>query len=403
MLSRGLEHRCLVMLDIEHFKLFNKWYGRSTGDRLIEAVAAALTDTPDTVVCYFGQDDFCLLMPQDEDAIQALYERLHLIVAEKSVVFGFLPAMGVCPAGPGDDILDVFDKATLAMQTVKGNYRSRIRFFSPSMMQNTEDEYRLLLDFQEGLEKNELYFELQPQCDISTRQVVGAEALARWHSTEGRLIPPVQFIPTLEKYGLITDLDLCIWEKVCRWLRSWIDAGHQPVPISVNVSKIDIALIDIPAHFENLITKYRLPVNALKIEITESSYADSTDEIQKAVQRLRALGFTVLMDDFGSGYSSLNMLCSLNFDVIKIDARFLRFDSADSKRGLQILEAVISMTRDMNLPIIVEGVETAEQAEFLSGLGCRYVQGFLLYCPMPVEKFEELFAVENKIDYSGFA
>ncbi len=391
LLDRGLADRCLTMLDIEHFKLYNKWYGRDAGDRMIGEIGAELLNTPDTVVCYLGQDDFCFLMPLNEEKIDQLYQRIHRIVASRGVVFGFLPALGICPTEPGDNILDAFDKATLAMQTVKGNYRSRIRFFSPDMLQETEDEYRLLLNFQAGLEKGEFFFELQPQCELSSHQVVGAEALARWHSTEGTLIPPLRFIPTLEKYGLITDLDQYIWEQVCRWLRGWLDAGHQFIPISVNVSKIDIISIDVPAYFERLITRYRLPVSAIKIEITESAYADSTDEIQKAVQRLRALGFAVLMDDFGSGSSSLNMLCSLNFDTIKIDARFLCFSDADSKKGLQILESVITMTKDLNLPIIVEGVETPEQAEFLSHLGCCYIQGFLFYCPMSVEKFEELF------------
>ena len=214
------------------------------------------------------------------------------------------------------------------------------------------------------------------------------------------MVSPGIFVPVLEQYGFVTDLDQFVWEEVCAWQRRWIDAGHTPLPVSVNVSQIDIFTIDVPAYFNLLIWKYKLPVDVIKIEITESAYVGD-GAVVDTVKRLREKGFIVLMDDFGSGYSSLNMLRSLNVDIIKLDAQFLRMNSDDQK-GIHILESIVGMAKSMETPIIVEGVETKEETEFIKELGCHYVQGYFFYRPMPVTDFETLIGDENNIDISGF-
>ena len=216
------------------------------------------------------------------------------------------------------------------------------------------------------------------------------------------MIPPARFVPILEKYGMVTNLDKYIWEGVCAWLRKWIDAGNTPVPISVNVSQIDIFSIDVPEYFNGLLEKYRLPARLIKIEITESAYVEDTAVVRETVRRLRNLGFLVLMDDFGSGYSSLNMLRSLNVDVIKLDAQFLHISENESRKGISILESIINMAKTMTIPVIVEGVETPEQINFLADLGCRYMQGYYFYRPMPVEEFENLIRDPKNVDLNGF-
>ncbi len=192
-----------------------------------------------------------------------------------------------------------------------------------------------------------------------------------------------------------------IWEEVCRWQRSRIDGGHTPLPVSVNVSAADISHLDLPAVFEDLIKKYALERQLIKIEITESSYTSNTALVKDTVRSLREKGFTVLMDDFGSGYSSLNMLNNLNIDVIKLDAQFLDLDESNEKRGIRILESVTNMTKTLGVPIIAEGVETEKQREFLLDLGCRYMQGYYFYKPMPTEAYEALIADPERIDTSG--
>ncbi len=211
------------------------------------------------------------------------------------------------------------------------------------------------------------------------------------------------FIPVLEKRGLISDLDMYIWEKVCAWQRRWIDGGHTPLPISVNVSVSDILHTDLPGVFENLVGKYGLERELIKIEITESSYISNTVLVRNTVRSLREKGFTVLMDDFGSGYSTLNMLKNLSVDIIKLDAQFLNIDEGNEEKSIRILESVANMAQMIGTPIIVEGVETKEQRDFLRDLGCRYIQGYYYYRPMPTEDYERLIGNCEMIDTSGIS
>ena len=400
--------RCLVVIDIENFKLFNDWYGRGAGDILLANIGGLLREAEHqdgALAGYFGQDDFCLLIPFSKERIDKLYLDLKTLTKEAGNVnsVGFLPAIGLALCDGSTQILDLFDRAALAVRKIKGDFHKRIRIYRPFMIEQTEEEYRILSDFQNGLRQHEVYFCLQPQCRVSTGRVVGAESLARWRKADGTRIPPDKFVPVLEKYGFVTDLDQFIWEEVCRWLRKWMDSGHTPLPISVNVSQVDIFTIDVPQFFDNLTKKYNLPKSALKIEITESAYVSDTTAVKEAVQKLREMGFIVLMDDFGSGYSSLNMLRKLNVDIIKLDAQFLRLNDIDSEKGIHILETIINMTQTMALPVIVEGVENEQQVSFLADLGCRYIQGYHFYRPMEVADFEKLISDESRIDTGGFS
>jgi len=313
---------------------------------------------------------------------------------------GFLPAFGICMADGEASVEELFDRAAQAAQHAKEDYHHRIRIFEEAMYKKTEQDYQILSDFQKALKDHELFIQLQPQCELEGGKVVGAESLVRWKKEDGSMVPPGVFVPVLEQYGFVSDLDQFVWEEVCAWQRAWIDGGHTPLPISVNVSQIDIFTIDVPAFFDLLVWKYKLPVETIKIEITESAYVGD-GAVADTVKRLREKGFIVLMDDFGSGYSSLNMLRSLNVDIIKLDAKFLRMNS-DDRKGVQILESIVNMAKSLEAPIIVEGVETEKETEFIKELGCRYVQGYHFYKPMPVPDFEKLIGDEKNIDTSGF-
>ncbi|NLL78759.1 MAG: EAL domain-containing protein [Clostridiales bacterium] len=395
----------LVAIDIEHFRLFNKLYGREEGDNLLIYVADCvrqLAEEHDGAARYLGGDNFCVLIPDREELLEQLKSNISKGVKRLSNTVGFLPALGVFGiTDPAMPAMQMYDRATIALSHVLGNYMQRICRYDSSMVDKLEEEILLLSEIQIALEKDEFTFFVQPQCDIFTGKIVGAESLVRWkHPTKG-MVPPGLFIPVLEKNGFIADLDRYVWKKVCEWLRDWMDRGYQPVPISINVSRIDIFSMDVPAYLQELIETYGLEPNHIKVELTESAYAENNDKIIHTVKRLQESGFLVMMDDFGSGYSSLNMLKSVAVDVLKIDMRFLDINEKEEEKGIGILESVVNMSRQMGLPIIVEGVETKKQEDFLVGMGCRYTQGYYYYKPLPIAEFEKLLSDETMLDLNG--
>ena len=264
-----------------------------------------------------------------------------------------------------------------------------------------EEEVRLLSEIQEGLLNKEFIFYLQPQCDINQGKIVGAESLVRWKRGNKAIVSPGIFVPVMERNGFISDLDRYVWDAVCEWIKGQLVAGFEPVPISINVSRNDIFSMDVAKYLQFLLAKYDISAHYLKVEITESAYSESNEKIIATVKELRDAGFLVMMDDFGSGYSSLNMLKSVPVDVLKMDMRFLEIKETDASKGIGILESVVNMARQMQIPIVVEGVETLQQENILRKMGCRYTQGYYYYRPMPVEEFEELIHDEANVDHQG--
>ena len=396
---------CVVDVDVEHYKLFSEWYGMASAQYLLKQMAELLQKTADEtggMAGYLGQDQFCLVIPYDMEKIEALYDEMRALISSVSAIDGFAPIFGVAPLdGSSSQIMEYYNHAALTAEEIKEKPGKRIGLYDAALHQKNSMEYRLLYEFQSAIGKGEITFWLQPQYRVSTRKVVGAEALARWTRADGSRVSPVLFVPILEKYNLVTQLDVYIWESICRWLRSWIDRGRTPVPVSVNISQLDIFALDVPDCFEGLLKKYDLSPKYLKLELTESAYVDDTGTVRDAVGRLRRMGFMVLMDDFGSGYSSLNMLRNIEVDVIKLDAQFLRIKSGEEQKGINILESIVNMTRNLATPIIVEGVETLDQVRFLSDMGCRYMQGFYFSAAMPVAEFEDLISEKSAIDTEG--
>ena len=288
-----------------------------------------------------------------------------------------------------------------AQKHVIGNFDNRICYYEDKMTEEIEKELDILNESRIALERRQFYLAVQPKCRITTGKIVGAEALVRWKHPERGMIFPGQFIPVLEKNGFISDLDLYVWEEACRYIRKWMDEGVKPVPISINVSRIDMLSMDVVKELNALTEKYKIDKKYLKVEITESAYVDNANKILDILRDLEEAGFTLLMDDFGSGYSSLNMLKEAIVDILKIDMKFLDMKEEDAQKGLTILKSIIKMSNEMNLPIIVEGVETKEQADFLAKMKVRYAQGYLFYKPMHIDDFEELIKDEEKVDYRG--
>ena len=255
-------------------------------------------------------------------------------------------------------------------------------------------------DINQAFDNNEFCFYLQPKCNAETGAIVGAEALVRWNHPEYGLVSPGEFIPLLERESMVTRFDLFIWRSVCEMLSRWDGEGRNLVPVSVNVSMTDIESIDVARVLGDLLDRFSIDARLLQVEITESAIAHNMDVVEETIRDLHARGIAVLMDDFGSAYSSLNMLKDINVDAIKLDMKFVDLNADNAAKGLKIIEAVIDMAYQLRLSIIAEGAQTAEQVSKLRELGCMYIQGYYFYRPLTVEKMEDL--LEHRPDDQHF-
>lgn len=388
------EEIAFIQFDVERFKLINENYGVETGDELL----AFLTQTLGIICneeqpyCRLTADVFMIVTTFDSD--QHLLDFIHRLESLLSGFKGMEYRLIFGVAIAEDRSLHTRrhgDNATIARQSVKGSALNNIGFFNGRMRSELQKKQLIEENMQAALLDNQFVMFLQPKYSISTNRIIGAEALARWIHPEKGMISPAEFIPVFEENGFILKLDQIIWDSACRKLRDWIDRGIQPVPVSVNISREYIHTFDVVGYLLELVKKYDIPIKLLELEITETTDAQGVSDI---VQKMKDAGFTMLMDDFGSGYSSLNMLKTTQFDVLKIDRGFLS-KFMESGRGRKIISHTISMSRDIGLDIIAEGVETKEQAQFLSDCGCDSAQGFYYSKPVSQEEFDRLLLSAN--------
>ena len=394
----------LMVIDIDHFRYYNEWYGRKNGDFLLGAIGSQLQhyeDTADALVGYLGNDDFCLFIPRQADLIDDIMQSLAKTIESQGKLTGFFPTAGVTKATPGDTGITLYDKALTALQQAKLDGHSRVSRYDSAVMTSQRREMEILGRFQQAVENDQFTFYLQPQCNMETGAVVGAEALCRWIDPRKDVIGPSEFIPILEKTGFITDLDRIIWEKVCAWIGKRLQENRTVVPISVNVSEVDVQAMDVAEHMEALAAKHGVDPHFLKVEITESANAKEPGRINKLISDLHMKGFSVLMDDFGSGYSSLNMLDGCDVDIVKLDSEFMNTQKGGRDRQSKIVDSIVNMTKRLGIPIVVEGIEDQRQVTFLSDLGCRYAQGFYFFRPMTIEDFEQLLDTDPRISAEG--
>ena len=384
---------CIATVDMGHMRLFNEWHGQAEGDRVLADVGTVLKDIENAglgVAGYWGQDDFCILAPFEHDAIHRIYARVREAVAKHDDGVGFWPSMGVYPINPHEEItIDAQAKAMFANRRAKKDFKDRIAVFSPEDYKHEVAFHHTLTEFQYALSNERITYYLQPQVDMETGEIIGAEALTRWIDKDGSLIPPATFIPALEESGFVVTLDKYIWQGVASWLRTRLDQGLPVVPISLNVSRVDILACDVAEHMGALATQYNLPPELMRIEITETAYTGESEAVDRLTAELHNRGFSTYMDDFGTGQSTLAMLKSVNVDVIKLDRTFVPAGKAD-ERSTQIVSSMLGMAQSLKLPVVIEGVETEGQAQLLRQMGARFAQGFLYYRPMPAAEFEAL-------------
>jgi len=381
----------IISFGIERFKLINETYGLSKGDELLCFIADQLkTEKRPVLSARFNADHFFLLA-EHRDFYKPEYFTVHI-----DKVNNFLTDMNVninCGIYTIDNIdtpVSVMcDRAQLAAEKNKGIYDTPYSMYDDSIRRRLHDEQFIIGNMKTALESNQFQVYYQPKYDLNNELVAGAEALVRWIHPERGIISPGAFIPLFEKNGFITQLDRYVWETACRDIRSWMDKGYSKISVSVNVSRADIYNPHLTDILLELIAKYEIPIRYLHLEITESAYTDNPDQIIVAVNKLRNLGFIIEMDDFGSGYSSLNMLAEMPVDVLKLDMHFIQSETSRTS-GKGILSFVISLAKWLNLAVVAEGVETAEQISTLRSMECNYVQGFYFAKPMKQSDFDTL-------------
>lgn len=393
--SHPEERFVLAYGDIDRFKVFNDHFGTDAGDRLLadvgKMIAASLPRH--AVACRLRADHFVCCLPRDECDPDRMLALLDAWFARYPVDFAFFVRLGVYDID--DSSLDVSlmtDRALLALRASKtGPQSSKFVRFDESLRDSVIREQELAGQMSAALKAGQFELYFQPQYRFTAGELVGAEVLARWNHPEKGLISPAEFIPVFERTGLVSELDYYIWAEACRCLRAWLDEagpdGKDRVPrLSVNLSRADIYRPDLCDYLVSLVEQNDVPFDLLHLEITEGFYLEDPEQLMSTVRGLQEAGFTVEMDDFGSGYSSLNALKDVPVDVLKLDLRFL--DARNDTRGGVILASVVRMARWLDLPVIAEGVEAESQALFLSSIGCDTMQGFWFSRPVDRVTYE---------------
>lgn len=385
----------LICSNIKDFKFINEIFGMEKGNQVLLKQAKLMASNPSdkTICARLMNDRFALCMPREEFDEKRVADSIEELQREFTGNFFHLHTyMGVYEIRDRDEAVRVMvDKANIAADTIKNDFDCCVAYYDGHLLEISIEQRRLLGEFEPALQKDEFAMYLQPQvnCDGVAK---GAEALVRWVHPSRGILTPYAFIDILENAGLIYKLDLYIWEKAAQKLAEWKEKGYGSYHISVNISTKDFYIIDIYETFTGLISKYDIPASKLHLEITETTLMTDFEKNMNIIHKLQDAGFRVEIDDFGSGYSSLNMLKDISADVLKIDMGFLR-ESENEVKGQDILESIITLASKIGMDVITEGVETKKQLDMLTMMGCHEFQGYYFSKPVPVSEFEEKYLV----------
>ena len=384
----------IIAVDIERFKIVNDAFGTAAGNQLLSDLSVCLLDIRVDEKSLFARiraDLFAVLVPREEGVYGRLEHSLNCFLKNYPLPMRLTVKIGVYQIEERDIPVErMCDRAFIAAGSIKGMYAEKIVFYNNAMREKMLFEQKILDTMVEALEQGQFQIHLQPKVRVNTEEVAGAEALVRWEHPELGLLSPADFLPVFERNGFIYSLDLYVWHKVCSAMQRWRQMGGADIPVAVNVSRMDIYHGDLPSLFTELVKDYGLEPKNLHLEITESAYISDSRQLLLVVEQLRKTGFVVEMDDFGSGYSSLNMLSELPVDVLKLDLKFLR-TGTDAGRRHRIMQAVIDLAHTLHLLVIAEGVETKEESLLLEEMGCQYAQGYYYGRPVPENEFEKRF------------
>lgn len=389
------EEWLLLSSNIKDFKLINDLFGLEKGNEVLKMEADLLKEQCGKGIVYgrTGGDKFAVCIPKARFSEQKFMHAIQTMGhAFNNDLYHFHIYVGVYEiTDRNEDISVMCDKANLAIKTLNENYDKSIAYYSDTILNNTIEEKQLVGDFDKALAEKQFCMYLQPQT-TSEGKVLGAEALVRWQHPKRGLIFPGDFIEVFERTGLIYRLDKFVWELAVQKLAEWQKNGRNDLYISVNISTKDFYYMDVYKTITNLVEKYEIIPSTLKLEITETAIMTGTDGELERIEKFRKYGFQVEIDDFGSGYSSFNTLKDMDVDVLKIDMGFLRTTKPERfEKSMSIINTIISLTRTLGLSVVTEGVETKEQVDKLTQMGCGVYQGYYFSKPIPVSQFEETY------------
>ena len=383
----------IVCMDISCFKIINDLFHADTGNLILRTAADYFKEklNPRTSLsCRADADHFVLCVPSEELEIEQIIKELDMRIQALRISHNILFFAGIYPVDNVNLPIDqMCDRASMALRRIKGSYLTRYAYYDSKMRDQMIEELLITGNLEIALMEHQFTIFLQPIFDPHKNTVVSAEALVRWFHPVHGMVSPGKFIPVCERNGFIVRLDRFVWEEACRLQRKRLDAGKQVVPISVNLSRLNFYSLDLSEFLSMLLSKYELEPWMLKLEITESAYTDNQLQLLDMIQTFKNLGFSVLMDDFGSGYSSLNMLKDMPLDTLKVDMAFIR-ELEKSKRVAIILKFIVELAEELGMAVVVEGVETQAQADYVASLGDVAIQGYFFSRPLPIPDYEKL-------------
>jgi len=385
----------IMFLDIDNFKRVNDIYGHSMGDKVLTLVSDIIKlNVKESYISRIGGDEFVVIInghvshDKVEKMARELIKQIEDIDFRRDILSLISLSVGIVLDQNVNQSLDeVLSKCDSAMYQAKSDGKNRYVIYK-TMEKEIESNKNIELEMEEALERGDFKVYLQPKMNMISMRLVGAEALARWDHPIDGIRSPLQFIPVFEKNGFIAKLDIYIYEEVCKIKKEMKDFSFGNIPISVNMSRVHLYHKNFPDVLEDIARKYDVSPEELEIEITESVFLRDKIELLETVSNLKEKGFIVSIDDFGSGYSALNLLKDIPVDIIKIDKEFLKL-SSDNIKGKKVIKNVINMCRDLKLEVVSEGIETMEQVDFVTSAGCEIAQGFYYSKPLPVDKFYE--------------
>ena len=386
----------IVRMDIERFRIISEMFGIDEGDKLLKFIAVKiqeyLDEEDEVAYCRIASDVFAMCIPVHSYSVDTMIQKLQKAVTEYPKNYEVVLSFGRYYVTKEDreqkvPVSNLVDRAAAAQITIKGNYLQHVAVYDESIRKKEADEAMILSEMNHALENGEFQVYLQPKVNMQTGKIIGSEALVRWQHPGKGLISPAAFVPVFEKNGFIIEIDKYMIRNTCAIIRRWIDSGIPVYPVSVNLSRLNLYNKRIIQDISEYVEEYQIPREYISFEITESAFSGDNSYIKILAEKLQKEHFKVLMDDFGSGYSSLNTLKEIPVDVLKIDLKFLPAGENDEKANL-IIKHVVEMAVDLDLMIIVEGVEREEQVEFLTKIGCKIAQGFYYYRPISVLEYE---------------
>lgn len=396
------EEFLMIASDIAQFKLYNEILGMRAGNELLLNIANNFRKVRKKgwVFSRMTGDRFALFMPSSDFEEEQFLEFFDKVFEDDKYTLHIHNYIGIYSTRMCDEKIDpeaMYNRAYLALESIKGDLRRRVAYFDEKMRIRRMAERLTIDELERALQCDEFVIYIQPQVDSVNGRVIGGETLVRWQSPKRGMVMPSEFVPLFEKNGMIIKMDYHVWELACRQLAKWKQEGHGDRCLSVNISAKNFYLTDLYARITGLVEKYGVEPQRLKLEITETAFVLDVKQQMELVKRLQDYGFLVEMDDFGSGYSSLNSLKDISIDILKLDMKFFE-RSVNKSRSQKIVTSMVELANRLETPVIAEGVENQEQIDFLQNIGCRVVQGYFYSKPMSVEEYEKFMETRESED-----